>query len=128
MQTTIEGWIDPDVSVISGERRVATRYPLQLEVEYRTLPVLGTPVSGSGRTRDLSSKSISLEIDEGVRTGTPVEVAVQWPVALNGCVPLKLMVRGRVVRTEPGMAVLRIEQRWFQTQRKASAAGMARIG
>jgi hypothetical protein len=50
------------------------------------------------------------------RGSNALEVSISWPVELNGQVPLKLVVRGRVVRSVEGVAAIEINQREFRTQ------------
>jgi hypothetical protein len=94
-----------------------------MALEYRVLDG-GDAAPVPGTTRDLSSTGIAFEAGDNIASGSAVELAVQWPVPLDGCVPLKLMVRGRVMRSEGGVAALKVERCHFRTQRKAAAAGM----
>jgi len=83
---------------------------------------VGAP-SGSGITRNLSSSGVAFEVLETLKPGADVELTIQWPVALNGSVPLKLVIEGRVAWTQGGLAGVRISRREFRTQSKANAAG-----
>ena len=87
MQATLNGWIEPGMDYISGERRARQRYGLRLPLEYRILGGRDAPAC-SGVTRDLSSTGIAFEAGGEVAPGSAVELAVQWPVPLDGCVRL----------------------------------------
>lgn len=55
--------------------------------------------------------------EQELEPDTNIEAFICWPVRLHQNVPLKLRVRGRVVRNEPGMVVLEIQQYDFHTAR-----------
>jgi hypothetical protein len=80
-------------------------------------------VSGSGRTLDMSSSGILFSTEHRLHLGRLVEVAVNWPARLGGTCPLKFVAVGRVVRSEPHRAALKIERYEFRT--RASAAVVA---
>ena len=122
MQATFDGWIEPGIDHISGERRLRQRFTLRLPVEYK---VLGgaIPLSGCGMTLDLSSSGIAFEVDEDLQPGCKVELAVQWPVPLDGGTPLKLIIHGTLLRQERRMAALKVHTCQFRTQKRARAAG-----
>ena len=64
----------------------------------------------------MSSNGVLFTTDRDLRPGMRLEVSISWPVALNGQVPLKLVARGRVVRSAKGIAAIEISQREFRTQ------------
>ena len=123
MQATLNGLVEPPIEHIAGERRARQRYPLRLPVEYRVLAGKNA-ATGFGVTRDLSSGGIAFEVHELLHAGVQVEVSVQWPVPLDGATPLKLVVRGRLLRVEEGLAALRVQRCQFHTQRRARAAAL----
>jgi len=45
-----------------------------------------------------------------------VEIAVNWPARLDGTCPLKFVATGRVIRSEPDRAAVRIERYEFRTR------------
>lgn len=121
MQATLNGWIEPGVDHISGERRARQRFALRLPLRYRVLN--GEPQrTGYGTTRDLSSGGIAFEVDGPLLRGWQVELSLDWPVALNGATPLQLVVRGTLLRHESGVAALKSLKCQFRTQRRARAA------
>ena len=58
--------------------------------------------------------------------GRLIEVAVDWPVRLDGACRLQFVAVGKVVRSEAGKAAVRIERYQFKTRGgNAMAAGAA---
>ena len=64
----------------------------------------------------MSSSGILFTTDQVLLPGRNVEVSVSWPAQLNNKTPLKLVARGRVIRFEPGIAVVRIQHYEFRIQ------------
>jgi len=63
---------------------------------------------------NMSSHGILFVDDQTLRQGTRVEVVVDWPLKLDGEVPLKLIVLGSVVRSEKGCVALAIQRHEFR--------------
>ena len=124
MQITVDtgtGWIEPQINNISGERRAKPRYDLHLPLRYKVLSGGGL-AEGSGITRNLSSGGVAFEPSGEVQPGAHVELAIQWPVALEGGVPLKLVAHGQVAWYAGGVAAVCVKRCHFRTQRKAAAS------
>ena len=87
-----------DISAFSTERRSRQRFPLTLAVEYR---LLGKGERcGSGQTRNISSGGVLFET-LGLRPDTgSIELMLSWPFLLEGVCPLKLVMKGRIVRSD----------------------------
>jgi PilZ domain len=104
-----------------GARR-STRYPLALSVRFQTAgPVTGS--SGTGVTRNLSSGGMFIETTREAEPGSQVKIIVEWPVLLQGAVPLQFIALGQVVRCNEsgfGMRILRYE---YRTRRKEVTGG-----
>jgi hypothetical protein len=99
------------------EQRQHLRYPISLEVEYRLLN--GSPVvrAGFGRTCNISRCGVLFETDDTLPPpSAEVEMLVQWPFLLDGLCPLRLVIRGRVVRTEGKSVAVRIKRHVFRTR------------
>ena len=96
---------------------------------------VGTPAvvveSGSGRTHDLSSHGILFEAGRRLSAGRFLELSISWPVLLHDTAPMKLVVSGRVVRSDGTLAAIRMTRHEFYTagigpdQRKAMSAADA---
>jgi len=105
-----------------SERRDSNRYPLTLEVRY-AVSGCPTPVpTGSGRAIDVSSTGLSFTAERPLATGQVLDVSIDWPVLLDGCVQLQLMLSGVVVRTKGTTAALRIHRHEFRTRSLAPKA------
>jgi hypothetical protein len=98
----------------NDDRRNASRFPISREVTYRTLGKRGG-VSGDGTTINISSSGILFGTNAPPRTGARLELAISWPVLLNDQCALKLVVRGRVARSEGGYTAVEIQQHEFRT-------------
>src|SRR5579864_3767403 len=84
----------------AADRRLYRRYPLVLEVEYKSSR--GRAVRfGSGSTLNVSSRGVLFQADgDSLTEGSSVELKMNWPLLLEGVCPLKLVMRGRVVRSD----------------------------
>jgi hypothetical protein len=106
------------------ERRMTSRFPFREDVTYRLLQNKAPSVVGTGQTLNICSGGILFTTDEALPVGRMVEVSVNWPARLDGTCPLKMVARGRVIRSDAGKAAVRIERYEFRT-RKSAAIGAA---
>jgi len=104
-----------------GDRRLTSRFPLQQEVRYRLVQAKAISAKGVGQTVDISSGGIQFTTNERLPVGRMVEVAMSWPARLNGTCPLQFVARGRVLRSDGGTAVVRIQRYEFRTRAASSA-------
>jgi len=74
----------------------------------RVLHVRGLSNSGAGKTLDIGSGGILFTTQERLPMGRLVEVAVNWPVRLDGACALRFVAVGKVVRSEPTKAAVQI--------------------
>jgi hypothetical protein len=89
-----------------NERRVKSRYPLELNVRYQTMGAAG-PGTGAGQTLNISSSGMLLACASNIPEGTRLKLFVEWPSLLNGTTPLQLITVGTVVRcTQIGMSIV----------------------
>ena len=99
------------------DRRTAKRFPISLEVRYQPI---GTnrphKRGGRGFTVNISSSGVLFTSYSTLPVKQRLELSISWPVLLEGRLPLKLVVRGRVVRSEPGRVAIRIECYEFHTR------------
>jgi hypothetical protein len=90
---------------MGNERRVKSRYPLELNVRYQTMGASG-PVAGVGQTVNMSSSGMLLACRSDISEGTRLKIFVEWPSLLNGTTPLQLITMGTVVRrNEIGLSI-----------------------
>lgn len=100
------------------DRRSADRFPIEREVRYKVLSRKTSTENenGSGVTVNMSSNGVLFTTDRYLLPGRRLEVSISWPAQLNSKVALKLVARGRVVRSEGGRAAIEIHQYEFRTQ------------
>jgi hypothetical protein len=96
------------------ERRVKSRYPLQLKVRYQTVGMAG-PVAGFGETVNVSSSGVFITTSSNIREGTRVRAVMEWPSLLNGTTPLQLITIGTVVRRQYSGFAIAFEGYQFRT-------------
>jgi hypothetical protein len=112
----LEGWNQMEASFNKTiiERRSKVRYPVKLTVRYRTLG-RNQHVNGVGETLNMSSGGLLVSAEHEVCAGLRLEVNVEWPLMLNGTVPLQLVAHGKVVRCGGAMFALSFGQYQFRT-------------
>src|SRR5438045_8840638 len=100
----------PQLRSLQSERRLSHRYPVCMEVGYC---LLRAQRGHSGWTLNMSSSCICFSTSELLLPGELVEVAVGWPILLDGVCPLNLIITGRVVRSDEGQAAIRTDRHEF---------------
>jgi hypothetical protein len=109
-----------------NERRVKSRYPLELNVRYQTLGTAG-PGAGAGQTLNISSSGMLLACASNIPEGTRLKLYVEWPRLLNGTTPLQLITVGTVVRcTQIGISVV-FDSYQFRTMSRARSSNVSRM-
>jgi len=98
------------------ERRASTRFPLALEVRYTVSGRRALRETGSGRTIDLSSSGLRFATQGPLEPGIKLDVAIDWPVLLNGGVQLQLVAKGEVVWSSGTETALRIQRHELRTR------------
>ncbi len=104
-----------------NDRRGADRFPIEREVRYKVFSRKGGDELGTGKTVNMSSNGVLFTTDRRLMAGKRLELSISWPAQLNTNVALKLVARGRIVRTEEGAAAIEIHQYEFRTS--AQTAG-----
>lgn len=94
---------------VPGERRSSSRFPIEREVRYKVLS------KRSGKTLNISSSGILFTTEHTLIPGKRIEMAISWPAQLDNRCALKLVARGRIVRSEAGRAAVEIQQYEFRT-------------
>jgi len=106
------------------ERRSKARYPVRLTVRYRTISRIHH-INGVGHTLNMSSGGLLVSGEQQVSTGLRVEINVEWPLLLDGAVPLQLVAHGKVVRCGGSLFAISFAQYQFRTMARIlkAAAG-----
>ncbi|MBI5281676.1 MAG: PilZ domain-containing protein [Candidatus Solibacter usitatus] len=71
--------------------------------------------AGSGTTINMSSSGVLFQTEKPLIPGKRLEMAISWPAQLDNRCALKLLARGRVVRSEGGATAVEIQQYEFRT-------------
>src|ERR1700723_911083 len=108
------------MSNMYNERRVKSRYPLELNARFQTMGAAG-PGAGVGQTLNISSSGMLLACASNIPEGTRLKLYVEWPSLLNGTTPLQLITVGTVVRcTQIGISVV-FDSYQFRTMSRAGS-------
>src|SRR4051812_45128418 len=99
------------------ERGQPTCYPLALEMSYSLLDGARLGETHASQTIDVSSSAVRFMAAEPLALGTRLDLAINWPHALDGYVALQLITGGTVVRVCGNETVVTIEKHGFKTRR-----------
>ncbi len=67
----------------------------------------------------MSSGGLLIASEEAeVRTGSRLQLTVDWPFLLHGITPLQLIVSCRVTRCEPEEFAVKLDQYLFRTRKR----------
>ncbi len=106
------------------ERRNSGRFQLEQDVYFRVLGRGACVNEGYGKTLDMSSGGILFTTSERLGLGNHLEVSVSWPAKLENTA-LKLVARGRVVRSDADKVAVTIDKYEFHTRRvNGAGAGL----
>lgn len=107
------------------DRRRAIRFPIKSRLRWVVLNRKTGPLSGTGETVNVSSAGFAFQSNLPLSPGCRLELDVEWPAELDGHVPMKLVVTGKVVRVDGLIVCVEIDRREFRTagRRAAKAAG-----
>ncbi len=109
-------------SRIENDRRHSDRFPIEREVRYKVLSKRSGEEAGEGKTLNMSSAGVLFTADQQLVPGKRMELSITWPAQLNNKCALKLVARGRLVRSQNGTAALEIQQYEFRTAMAPVAA------
>lgn len=104
------------------ERRLKARFPLRRELRYKVLEDDRIVAAGEGASLDLSSGGVAMAIDQQLSLGAFVELSISWPVLLDATCPMRLIVFGRVVRSDGAKTACTVEKYEFRTSRRLQLA------
>jgi hypothetical protein len=86
---------------VLADHWATVRFPLDLRVRFRSIS--GSLVYGAGRVVNVSSSGVlvvspHIVTEHEIGVGVHLEVSIEWPLSLDGRIPLQLFVTGWVVR------------------------------
>jgi hypothetical protein len=99
----------------AADRRRTARFPVNEELRYRVMHK-ASRISGAGRTLNIGSGGVLFTTQEKLPLGRQVEISMNWPARLGGTCPLKFVASGKVIRSEPEKAAVKIERYEFRTR------------
>lgn len=91
---------------------------MECHVRYRLIDGGASEAFSHGKTVNMSGSGILLITDSVLPPGFLIEVEIDWPARLPNGVPVKMVVRGKVVRSEKrdvALAGVRILRYAFHT-------------
>jgi hypothetical protein len=98
------------------ERRNKHRFAMQREMRYKTAEDGIVVAAGTGQTLNIGSGGVAFVADGAMQTGAFVELSISWPVLLDESCPMRLIVFGRVLRSNGPKAVCSVDKYEFRTQ------------
>jgi len=101
------------------DRRFKRRFCIAQALRYNLLRGDDTKKTGIGRTLNISSSGVWFTTECALNVGALVELSMNWPARLNDVCPIKLMIYGRIVRSDSNVSALTIERYEFRTQASA---------
>jgi PilZ domain len=107
---------DNVVIEIPVNRRSKQRFSIDFPLEYKVLKNCRVTGTGIGNTVNMSSGGVAFASNDTFKVGTHVELSVSWPVLLNGFCPIKLLLEGRIVRSDQSLSAIRMDRHEFRTQ------------
>jgi hypothetical protein len=85
-----------------------------LQLRYKAQTKYG-PLYGFGETRTISSKDIIFAGGNELQPGMKAEIAVAWPLLLDGHIRLQLMLKTIITSCQDGVVEARILEYDFRT-------------
>ena len=110
---TVPGYAS--AGTLPWERRSHQRYPITFDVEYEVPGGNGVRLMGFGRTINISSRGVLLEISDPLPNRCRIRLSINWPFFLGGSIPLKLVMYGNIVRVAGNTIAVRATGYTFYT-------------
>ncbi len=105
----------PPATAYPPERRSHKRFPIALNADYRILRRGRVGGFGSARTVNIASRGVLLEADDSLAVGSPIELLINWPLRLEGVCPLRLVLSGRIIRSDTHGVAIEARRYEFRT-------------
>jgi hypothetical protein len=93
-------------------------FPIQQAIAFRVLDGSRRGTTGQGNTTELSSHAVHFTTDCQIEREASVELSIDWPMLLDGQTPLKLVVKGTVIRHDQGTVVVSVQRFEFRIRRR----------
>jgi hypothetical protein len=98
-----------------SDQRSHQRFPITLEADYKLLHRGRVDRQGSGRTINMCSGGVLLDTDHALPEGGSIELVIHWPFLLEGVCPLKLVMHGRIIRSDNRGVAIQVKHHEFRT-------------
>jgi hypothetical protein len=98
-----------------ADQRLHRRYPIVLDAEFELLNEDRVELFGYARTLNISTGGVLLSTHDSLPAGRSIKLAMNWPLLLGGVCPLRLIVRGHIVRSHGKRIAVQSTHHQFRT-------------
>jgi PilZ domain len=105
--------IFPSQTLALPERRRSFRYPFTAQAE---CILAGNRIPA--KIQDIGSGGVFLKTDRIFRLGESIQVLIDWPVLLDRRCPLRLVIFGKVLRSDESGSAVKLVQYEFRIRPK----------
>lgn len=106
--------------VLTAERRVDSRYPIQAGVGYKLIVGRRVVRTGTGRLLNISRGGLLFECAHAIPPGSRIELDIDWPAQ---SVKMVLRVAGQTVRTQGTNTAVKILRSSFRVHDEDAEPG-----
>jgi len=106
----------PGLRFAPYERRQNKRFPITAQSQY----ILGGN-RAKATTLDISSGGVFLKAEKSLPVGKQIQVLIDWPALLDQRCPLRLVITGRVLRSDSAGTAVGIIRYEFRIRPKSAA-------
>ena len=103
--------LSPRLSFAASDRRQHHRFPITAQVEY-----ILDGHRGSAKTVDIGSGGVLLKTGTLLEIGQKIEVLIDWPALLDERVVIRLVIFGKVLRSNEAGTAVEIRQYEFRVR------------
>ena len=103
------------IKAYPSERRSHERFPINLPADFRVIYRNRIQDLGASRTINIGSGGVLLKPDRLLALGASIELSINWPLRLESGCRLKLVIFGRIVRSDDGGAAVKAKHYEFRT-------------
>ena len=101
------------------ERRKKLRFAIRRDLRYKLLDDGAVTATGFGQTLNMGSGGMAFASEGELKPGGLIELSISWPVLLNESCPMRLIVFGRLLRSQDGQSACTVDKYEFRTQSRA---------
>jgi hypothetical protein len=99
----------------TGSKKTPTRYALATEARYRLTRNGAALVAGRGRTVEMNTTGILLELDHTLPAAARIDLTLDWPGLYHNAGSARLRISGQVLRVDGRSVEVRILSHYFET-------------